>query len=149
MTEFQEQAEQPLVLMACLVDDVLFPQAGAQYPTLVGARFEVTAAKLDFPLRVAVLAWVPERGEYVQEIAVAEPEGQLLASGASTFRAAARGYAMNTAELRVLANAPGEHRLGVGIAGGPSVWLPLDLYADPGTGFDKRIDFEPGEVARE
>jgi hypothetical protein len=101
---------------------------------------------LDFPLRVAVLAWVPERGEYVQEIAVAEPEGDLLASGTSTFRASARGYAMNTAELRVLANTTGEHRLGVGVAGGPPVWLPLDLYVDPEAGLPARGDGFPGEL---
>ncbi|MBN1283966.1 MAG: hypothetical protein JXB47_01065 [Anaerolineae bacterium] len=118
-----------ILLLACLVDDVLFPAEGLAYPTLINARFGV-----DMPaggaarLRVVTFIQVEQPMPVRLEVAVFDGDN-MLANLISDLQAAG-GYQLNVTGLDVQFDRGGAHRLGVALNGRPAAFFPLEVYGE-------------------
>lgn len=116
------------LLLACVVDDVLFGARDAAYPTLLRARYEVVARPAEeVTVRVATLALFHALRPVRLEAAVLSADGDLLAHTAADMPPLpADSQQVSATDLAVVFDAPGSYRLGVALDG-RAAYFPLDV----------------------
>jgi hypothetical protein len=125
------------LLLACLVDEVVFfpTSSGANYPSLVGARyeapipFEPSGPPREVTLNVATMIVVDVAGPVRVEIAILGAEAELMVNVFADLTPNA-GYTVNVTPIRVMFDALGRYLLGVAV-NGQRWFYPLVIVPEP------------------